>query len=78
MRTVWFTIFSMPTVQHRITSDVNTHQNENRFFAFGSQTSSAEIENADFCLYHSLLKTWWNTIVAFLFLFSIYMLVPPS
>ena len=25
---------------------VNTHQNENRFLAFGSLTSSAEVENA--------------------------------
>ena len=27
-------------------NSVNTHQNENRFFAFGSLTSDAEVENA--------------------------------
>ena len=41
----------------------NTHQNENRFLAFGSLTSNAEVEKCnDFCLYH---KVEYNCCVSF-------------
>ena len=29
-------------------NSINTHQNKNRFLAFGSLTSSAKVENADY------------------------------
>ena len=32
--------------RHRILNSVNTHQNENRFLAFGSLISNVELENA--------------------------------
>ena len=45
MRTVCFTTFSMPMVGIEYNSG-NIRQNENRFLAFGSLISNAEVETA--------------------------------
>ena len=49
-------------------NSINTHQNENRFLAFGSLTSNADVEVA---MISVCITVNWNIIVAFLFLFSI-------
>ena len=66
MRIVWFTTFSMPTVASR--NSVNT-QNENRFLAYGSLTSNAEVENVmiSVCFIVCLQFSMFSGIVAFLF-----------
>ena len=67
MRTVWFTTFRTPMVRN----SVNTHQNENRFLAFGSLISNAEVENAIISDCIIVCSKKWNIIAEFRFLFSI-------